>query len=107
MSPTLPELGRFTETSICILAALTAGPRHSIALATEVGAMTGSPVGPATLLGSLARLECHGLIRALDAAPGPRRYRITELGASALPGQAHPTHPVVRTAHVRLEEAPR
>lgn len=105
MSPSIPDLGRFSGPAVGILASLAAGPRDSGAIAADLEAMTGSRVGPATLLGSLARLECHGLVAELETAAGPRRYRITELGAATLPVVIAPTSPVTRAVHVRLEEA--
>lgn len=105
MSPTIPDLGRFAEPAVGILVALAAGPRSSDAIAADVESRTRSRIGPATLLGSLARLERLGLISGLEAGTGLRRYRITSLGESHLPAQRIPSQPVARTARVRLEEA--
>lgn len=102
MSPSIPDLGRFAEPALGILVALAAGPRSSDAIAADVESRIRSRIGPATLLGSLARLESLGLISGLEAGPGLRRYRITELGESHLPTIRIPSHPVARA---RFEEA--
>ena len=44
---------------------------------TDVEAITGSPMGPGTLYGALARLERRGLIEALEPVDRRRPYRLT------------------------------
>jgi DNA-binding PadR family transcriptional regulator len=105
MSPSIPDLGRFAEPAVGILVALAAGPRSSDAIAADVETRTRSRIGPATLIGSLARLECVGLIAGLEASAGLRRYRITELGESHLLAIGTPSRPFAQAARVRLEEA--
>ena len=74
------ELGRFAEPSLYILVSLAAGPRHGYAIMTDVEEISGSPMGPGTLYGALARLEKRGLIEALEPEERRRPYRLTALG---------------------------
>src|SRR4029078_6955960 len=68
----LSQLGRFAEPSLYILVSLGGGPRRGYAIMTDVEEMTGSPLGPGTLYGALARLERRGPIAAVWAeAPPP------------------------------------
>ena len=83
----LAELGRFAEPSLYILVALSDGPKHGYAIMTDVEAFTGSPMGPGTLYGALARLERRGLIEALEPEERRRPYRLTALGATHLQAQ--------------------
>ena len=61
------DLGRFAEPSLYILVSLSDGPKHGYAIMTDVEAISGSPMGPGTLYGALARLERRGLIEPLEA----------------------------------------
>jgi len=57
MNQSLGELGRFAEPSLYILVSLSGGPKHGYAIMTDVEEISGSPMGPGTLYGALARLE--------------------------------------------------
>jgi DNA-binding PadR family transcriptional regulator len=81
------ELGRFAEPSLYILVSLSGGPRHGYAIMTDVEEMTGSPLGPGTLYGALARLERRGMIEALEPEERRRPYRLTGLGAATIRAQ--------------------
>jgi DNA-binding PadR family transcriptional regulator len=83
----LSSLGRFTEPSVLILAALAGGPRHGYSIMLEAERMSGQPLGPGTLYASLARLERRSLIAALPPEGRRRPYRISGLGAEVL--EAH------------------
>jgi DNA-binding PadR family transcriptional regulator len=96
------ELGRFAEPSLYILVSLSDGPKHGYAIMTDVEAMTGSPLGPGTLYGALARLERRGLIEALPQEDRRRPYRITGLGATTLSAQLAHLEGFVRTGLRRL-----
>jgi len=96
------ELGRFAEPSLYILVSLSDGPKHGYAIMTDVEAMTGSPLGPGTLYGALARLERRGLIEALPPEDRRRPYRITGLGATTLSAQLAHLEGFVRTGLRRL-----
>ena len=79
------DLGRFAEPSLYILVSLSDGPKHGYAIMTDVEAISGSPMGPGTLYGALARLERRGLIEPLEAVDRRRPYRLTGLGEAIRP----------------------
>ncbi len=87
MTEPLGEIGRFAEPSLFILASLGEGPKHGYAIMTDVEAITGSPMGPGTLYGALARLEARGLIEALEPVERRRPYRLTGLGEATVRAQ--------------------
>ena len=87
MNRPLGELGRFAEPSLYILVSLSAGPKHGYAIMTDVEEISGSPIGPGTLYGALARLERRGLIEALEPEDRRRPYRLTALGATTSQAQ--------------------
>ena len=90
MSQPFGELGRFAEPSLYILVSLTNGPKHGYAIMADVEEMSGSPLGPGTLYGALARLEKRGLIEALEPEDRRRSYRLTGLGATTVGAQHDP-----------------
>jgi DNA-binding PadR family transcriptional regulator len=106
MSNALGELGRFAEPSLYILVSLSDGPKHGYAIMTDVEAVSGSPMGPGTLYGALARLERRGLIEALEPEERRRPYRLTALGATTLQAQLIQLNSFVRTGLGRLERKP-
>lgn len=87
MTTGLQELGRFAEPSLHILVSLSEGAKHGYAIMSDVETISGSPMGPGTLYGALARLERRGLIEALEPEHRRRPYRLTALGATALAAQ--------------------
>jgi DNA-binding PadR family transcriptional regulator len=105
MSRGLTELGRFAESSLYILVALSDGPKHGYAIMTDVEAISGSPLGPGTLYGALARLERRGLIEALEPDERRRPYRLTALGATTLRAQLEGLAGFARTGLERLGES--
>lgn len=102
MTNGMPELGRFAEPSLCILVSLSDGPKHGYAIMADVERISGSPLGPGTLYGALARLERRGLIEALEPEERRRPYRITGVGASTLRTQLEGMHGFARAALERL-----
>ena len=106
MTNALGELGRFAEPSLYILVSLSDGPKHGYAIMTDVEAVSGSPMGPGTLYGALARLERRGLIEALEPDERRRPYRLTALGATTLQAQLIQLNSFVRTGLGRLERKP-
>ena len=102
MNEPLSQLGRFAEPSLYILVSLSGGPRHGYAIMTDVEEMTGSPLGPGTLYGALARLERRGLIEALEPEDRRRPYRLTGLGATTLRAQLAHLQGFLRTGLERL-----
>ena len=103
MSQPFGELGRFAEPSLYILVSLSGGPKHGYAIMTDVEEISGSPMGPGTLYGALARLERRGLIEALEPEDRRRPYRLTGLGATTLQAQLDSLNGFVRTGLARLE----
>jgi len=102
MTNELRGLGRFAEPAMYILVSLSDGPKHGYAIMVDVEAFSGSPMGPGTLYGALARLERRGLIEALPAEQRRRPYRLTALGASTLEAQLDRLDGFVRTGLHRL-----
>jgi DNA-binding PadR family transcriptional regulator len=107
MNHALGELGRFAEPAVYILVSLADGPKHGYAIMTDVEAFSGSPMGPGTLYGALARLERRGLIEALEPDDRRRPYRLTALGVTTLQAQLDQLRGFVRTGLTRLEGNPR
>jgi DNA-binding PadR family transcriptional regulator len=103
MKQSFGELGRFTEPSLYILVSLSGGPKHGYAIMTDVEEISGTPMGPGTLYGALARLERRGLIEALEPEDRRRPYRLTGLGATTLQSQLESLDGFVRTALKRLD----
>jgi DNA-binding PadR family transcriptional regulator len=103
MNQPFGELGRFAEPSLYILVSLSGGPKHGYAIMTDVEEISGSPMGPGTLYGALARLERRGLIEALEPEDRRRPYRLTGLGATTLQAQLDSLNGFVRTGLARLE----
>ena len=99
------DLGRFAEPSLYILVSLSEGPRHGYAIMTDVEAITGSPMGPGTLYGALARLEKRGLIEALEPQDRRRPYRLTGLGEATVRAQLERIKGFAATGLDRLGEA--
>jgi DNA-binding PadR family transcriptional regulator len=102
MTQPFGELGRFAEPSLYILVSLGNGPKHGYAIMTDVEEMTGSPLGPGTLYGALARLERRGLIEALEPQERRRPYRLTALGATTVQAQLTSLQGFVKTGLARL-----
>jgi DNA-binding PadR family transcriptional regulator len=102
MTQPFGELGRFAEPSLYILVSLGNGPKHGYAIMTDVEEMTGSPLGPGTLYGALARLERRGLIEALEPDERRRPYRLTALGATTVQAQLTSLEGFVKTGLARL-----
>ncbi len=98
------DLGRFAEPSLYILVSLSDGPKHGYAIMTDVEAISGSPMGPGTLYGALARLERRGLIEALEPVERRRPYRLTALGEQTVRAQLERLAGLTRTGFGRLRE---
>ena len=98
------DLGRFAEPSLYILVSLSDGPKHGYAIMTDVEAIGGSPMGPGTLYGALARLERRGLIEAVESVDRRRPYRLTGLGQATVRAQMERLRALSRTGMERLRE---
>ena len=105
MTDEMPELGRFAEPSLYILVSLSDGPKHGYAIMSDVEEISGSPLGPGTLYGALARLERRGLIEALEPEARRRPYRLTAVGARTLRGQLEQMRGFTRAALERLGDS--
>ncbi len=102
MTQPFGELGRFAEPSLYILVSLSGGPKHGYAIMADVEEISGSPMGPGTLYGALARLERRGLVEALEPEERRRPYRLTGLGSSTLQARLESLGGFVRTGLARL-----
>lgn len=81
----MPDLGRFSDPSILILASLAGGKKHGYAIMEDVETIARVRLGTGTLYGAIARLEEYGLIEALPAEErGRRPYRLTAAGMAFL-----------------------
>lgn len=100
------ELGRFAEPSLYILVSLSDGPKHGYAIMTDVEAISGSPLGPGTLYGALARLERRGLIEAMAPDDRRRPYRLTGHGVEVVRARLQQLEGFTRTGLRRLGEDP-
>jgi len=96
------ELGRFAEPALYILVSLSGGAKHGYAIMTDVEEMSGSPLGPGTLYGALARLERRGMIEALEPEDRRRPYRLTGLGATTIAAQLTSLEGFARSGLKRL-----
>jgi DNA-binding PadR family transcriptional regulator len=80
-----PDLGRFSDPSILILASLAGGKKHGYAIMEDIETIARVRLGTGTLYGAIARLEESGLIEALPSEErGRRPYRLTTAGMSFL-----------------------
>ena len=104
MSDGVTDLGRFAEPSLHILVSLSEGPKHGYAIMIDVEAISGSPMGPGTLYGALARLERRGLIEALEPIDRRRPYQLPGLGEAAVRAQLERLEGFARTGLERLRE---
>lgn len=81
----VPDLGRFSDPSILILASLAGGKKHGYAIMEDIETIARVRLGTGTLYGAIARLEEYGLIEALPSEErGRRPYRLTTAGIAFL-----------------------
>jgi DNA-binding PadR family transcriptional regulator len=104
MGEPVSDLGRFAEPSLYILVSLSAGAKHGYAIMNDVESISGTPMGPGTLYGALARLERRGLIEALEIDDRRRPYRLTPSGEAIVRGQLERLQRLARTGLERLGE---
>jgi DNA-binding PadR family transcriptional regulator len=98
-----PGAVRWTDPGLLILGSLADGPRHGYAIVGDVESTAGVTLGPGTLYGALARLEEHGLVRALPGEDRRRPYEITAAGAGVLAEQVASMARFARTGRARLQ----
>ncbi len=80
----MPNLGRFSDPSILILASLAGGTKHGYAIMEDIETFAGMRPGPGTLYGAIARLEEYGLIESLPSEERRHPYRLTAAGITFL-----------------------
>ncbi len=78
------ELGRFSEPALQVLVGVAEGPKHGWAIADEIEDRTGRRPQPATLYGTLSRLEERGWIKGLEHEGRRRPFAITATGQAVL-----------------------
>ena len=99
----LPELGRFSEPGLLVLASLAGSPRHGYAIMRDIQRFHGARMEPGTLYGALSRLEGRGWIEPLPAEDRRRPYRLTEAGVRVLRHHLATMQRVVATGLGRLD----
>ena len=102
MSPPPLDFGRFTDPAVMILSSLADGDKHGYAISQDVAELTGSPLGPGTLYGALARLEQRGLIESTEPEGRRRPYRLTAEGREQLRQQLAGMQAFVESSLKRL-----
>jgi DNA-binding PadR family transcriptional regulator len=99
-----PDLGRFSDPALLILASLASGPKHGYAMMEDIHSFSGTHLEPGTLYGALARLERRGWIAPLPTEARRRPYRVTSAGVIALREQVATMRRIVTVATERLLE---
>lgn len=102
MAKDVPELGRFADPALLILASLADGPKHGYAMMEDIAGFSGTRLEPGTLYGALARLEGRGWIAPLPSEERRRPYRLTAAGETALREQLATMRRVVAAGLGRL-----
>ena len=101
----LASLGRFSETGLNILVAVSSEPRHAYDMLVDIEARTGSSPGPGTLYAAIAELEARRWIEPLESDDPRRPYQITPDGQQALRAQLAIDAAASRLATERLADA--
>src|SRR5215469_5423343 len=100
-----PDLGRFSDPSLLILASLAAGPKHGYAMILDIEEFSGTRLEPGTLYGAIERLERRGWIAPLAPRNRRRPYELTEPGMTALREQLPTLQRITATTAARLAGA--
>jgi DNA-binding PadR family transcriptional regulator len=98
-----PELGRYSDPPLLVLASLADGPKHGHAMIDDIEQMCGARLGPGTLYGAIARLERRKLIEPLPEQDRRHPYRITAAGSRLLRAKLTTLHQFARAGLRRLE----
>jgi DNA-binding PadR family transcriptional regulator len=101
----LSELGRFSEPALLILLSLATGEKHGYAMLLDIERHFGVQLGPATLYGTIERLELRGLLVPLPSSDRRRPYRITDAGRAELEAELASMETLVRAGRRRLAES--
>ena len=104
-SPTLQDLGRFSEPALLVLISLADGPKHGYAMAQDIERISGQTLGPGTLYGAITRLENARWIEPLPAEDRRRPYKLTSSGARVLRARLVTLRAMTRAGRSRLADA--
>ena len=98
-----PDLGRYSDPPLLVLASLADGPKHGQAMIEDIVLMSGARLGPGTLYGAIARLEREKLIEALPPDERRQPYRLTAQGLRVLRAKLATLHHFARAGLRKLE----
>ena len=98
-----PDLGRYSDPPLLVLASLADGPKHGHAMFEDIFRMSGTRLGPGTLYGAIARLERERLIEALPAEERRHPYRLTAEGRRVVRAKLATLHHFARAGLRKLE----
>jgi DNA-binding PadR family transcriptional regulator len=101
----LSDMGRFSEPALQVLVSVARQPRHGWAIADDIEARTGRRPQPATLYGTLGRLEQRGWIVGLEAEGRRRPFAITPDGEAVLRVRLHELDLLVQAGRQALRPA--
>jgi DNA-binding PadR family transcriptional regulator len=104
-SPSLQDLGRFSEPALLVLISLADGPKHGYAMAQDIERLSGQKLGPGTLYGAITRLENARWIEPLPAEDRRRPYKLTSAGARVLRARLETLRAMTRAGQSRLADA--
>lgn len=98
-----PNLGRYSDPPLLVLASLADGPKHGHAMVEDIARMSGTRLGPGTLYGAIARLEREKLIEPLPAEERRQPYRLTLNGRRVLGAKLATLYDFARAGLRKLE----
>lgn len=98
-----PDLGRYSDPPLLVLASLADGPKHGHAMIDDIARMSGTWLGPGTLYGAIARLERERLIEPLSPDERRQPYRLTSKGRRVLRAKLATLHQFARAGLRKLE----
>lgn len=98
-----PDLGRYSDPPLLVLASLADGPKHGHAMIEDILRLAGTRLGPGTLYGAIARLEREELIEPLAAEERRQPYRLTPKGLRVLRAKLTTLYGFARVGLRRLE----
>ena len=98
-----PDLGRYSDPPLLVLASLADGPKHGHAMIEDIVRMSSTRLGPGTLYGAIARLEREKLIEPLPADERRQPYRLTAKGLRVLRAKLRTLHGFTRAGLRKLE----